>query len=194
MTTLLERVKFLGGNTGGEAGSDDTAILEPLFEGFDRDPQPTAAIRKEAKLAPIKTTGRQPRTGGKFVSNKQLQGQVADEVDMLLKLLAMTWSLSDEECAPVLNECSTAIAADAARLLARSDWLMEHVVTGGLIADSIRFLVTCMPVLRTVWAHHGPGARRARQEQEDYDAVSVDQPAAVHPDRYAPFRPNIATA
>lgn len=191
--TLLERIKTVA--TGQPAGSDaltePTAELPELAEGFDRDPEPSPAARKpERKAAASRATAaKQTRVGGKFVSTKAQTAAVSDEIDMMLKMLAMTWSLSDEHCGGALNDTSTAIAADLARLVGRSEWLMERVTTGGLLLDIIKFLSTSMPFVRAVWAHHGPGSRLAEHEEEaQYEEVHVA------PDRYAPFRPNIATA
>lgn len=201
MTTLLERVKMIGGN-GGEAGFDEPTIpmdLPELAEGFDRDPEPAPATRKPVKepksAASSRTAAKQPRTGGKFVSTTAQVKTAAEEIEVMLKLLAFTWSLTDEDCADTLNETSTRISADMAKLVSRSPWLMEHVSTGGLLGDILKLSISLKPLAQKVWAHHGPAARRARIEQEEngYDAVTVAEPT-VQPDRYAPFRPNIAVA
>lgn len=197
MTTLLERVKFLGGNGGDEVGIDEPTVQLPeLAEGFDRDPEPAAATRKPAKeprsVASSRTAARQVRAGGKFASSKQQLGDAADEIDVMLKLLAFSVSLTDEHCGDVLNETSSKIAADLAKLASRSSWLMEHVSAGGLLGDLLKLSISLKPLAQAMWAHHGPAARRARVGEEDYDAV-VTEPV-VQPGRYAPFRPNIAVA
>ena len=198
MTTLLERVKFIGG-MGGEVGTDDdvTAELPPLAEGFDRDPEPAAEVRKTREpksAASARTAAKQTRAGGKFVSSSAQIKQASDEINVMLKLLAFTVSLSDEDCGDVLNETSDKIAADLAKLVSRSPWLMEHVSTGGLLGDILKLAISLRPLATAVWAHHGPAARRARLEQEEngYDAVTTTEP--VQPDRYGPFRPNLGVA
>lgn len=199
MTTLLERVRYLGGD--GAPAPTDPAELPELVDGFDRDPEPAAAIRKAPKeprnLGPVAggRTARQPRNGGKFVSSTASVKQAADEIEVMLKLLALTWSLTDDECPEILNDLSAKISGDLARLVARSPLLMEHIGTGGLIGDLLKLAITLKPLGQAMWAHHGPAARRARlaEEENGYDAVTVAEPA-IQPDRYAPFRPNIATA
>jgi len=196
MTALLERIGIFPRENGTAGIDEPTTELPELSPGFDRDPEPAPEVRKPAKSAASSaksaassaTSAKQKRTGGRFVSTRAQQGQVADEIDMMLKLLAMTWSLSDDHCAPVLNEHSAAIAADLARLVSRSDWLMEHVTTGGLFMDIIKLSATVAPVVKAIWAHHRPGVNRADVPEEEYEGVTVA------PDRFAPYRPNIATA
>lgn len=191
MSALLERVRFLGGDGGSPAPDEVTEPLPELADGFDRDPEPAPEARKRA--ASSATAARQKRAGGKFVSNKAAVRDVADEIDMWMKGLALAWSMSDEHCGEVLNATSSVIAADLARLASRSDWVMERITTGGILGDIMTALIHARPLIQAVWAHHGPAARRARAEQEEegYDDVTV---GAADPDRYAPFRPNIATA
>jgi hypothetical protein len=197
MTTLLERVRYLGGAGGDAALTEPTQELPPLAEGFERDPEPAPGVRKPQRepkaAASARTSARQPRAGGKFVSPKQATADVADELDMMIKLLAMTLSVTDEPCGDVLNETSGRIAASMAALVSRSPWLMEHVSMGGWLGDVVKFAMAVKPVVQVAWAHHGPAARRARAEQEEeaYDRVPVAEP---DPSRYGPWRPNIATA
>lgn len=194
MTALLERVKFLGGNGGtpDSAPDEPTVELPELAEGFDRDPEPAPETRKRS-AASAATAAKQKRTGGRFVSSKQATKDVADEIDMWIKAGALAWSLSDEDCAAVLNDTSSIIAADLAKLAARSDWVMERITTGGVIGDVVTLLIHLRPLAKVIMSHHGPAARRARAEEEEmtYDNVTV---GPADPDRYAPFRPNIAVA
>lgn len=200
MTTLLERVKFLAPGGTSEAGIPDepTAVLPEFEPGFDRDPEPSAAVRKPAKeprnAASARTAARQPRSnGGKFVSSAAQVKGAADEIEVMLKLLAFTWSLSDEDCSEVLNDTSAAIARDMAKLVSRSPWLMEHVAVGGLLGDILKFLITTKPLAQAVWRHHGPAARRARlAEGVEYDRIDAEP--VVQPDRYGPYRPGATTA
>jgi hypothetical protein len=199
MTTLLERVKFLAPGGTGTAGIDEdiTAELPELEPGFDRDPEPGPAVRKPAKetrsAASAKTAAKQPRTGGKFVSTSAQTKAAADEIEVMLKLLAFTWSLNDEGCAEVLNDTSAAIARDMAKLVSRSSWLMEHVAVGGLLGDILKACITLKPLASAVLAHHGPAARRARlAEGGEYDAVTTEP--VVNLDRYGVYRPGATVA
>lgn len=197
MTTLLERIRVLGGNDGGQ--TQELPILDTSpGDGpeLEADPAPGEATRtKKTARAAAKsqassaTAAKQTRTGGKFVSRSAVQKTMADELDTMLKMLAFTWSLSDEHCAGVLNETSSRIAADLSGLLSRSQWIVERFDGASLLADVIKGLTTITPLVRAVWAHHGPAARLARQEEEDglYEPVVVADPG---PGGYAPWRPN----
>src|SRR5512137_2568972 len=134
MTTgLLDRVRFLGGNGGTPELEPETAELPPLDLGPDAlepDPQPAPSTRRKSKPeASAATAAKQPRAGGKFVSTSKQKQDLADEINMWLKMLAGMWSISDEPCAGVLNETSAVIAADLAQLGARSEWVMEQFRT-----------------------------------------------------------------
>lgn len=190
MTSLLERVRFLGGDgSGQEAAEPETQELPPLL---DQDPEPASAVRAKPRntrpaAARPASTSRTPRNGGKFQSKAAVEKGVADELNMWLKLMAGMWSLSDEHCAGVLNETSEQIAADMAKLASRSDWLMERFETTSLLADLGKAMVHLAPLVRAMWQHHGPSARRAEQEEETHDAIPV-----MDPNAYGPWRPSMA--
>lgn len=203
MTTLLERVRFLapGGTDAAGTADEPTAVLPELEPGFDRDPEPTAAVRKPVKeprsQASSRTAAKQPRTGGKFVSSAAQVKSTADEIDMMLKLLAMAWSVTDEDCADVLNETSSRIAADAAKLVSRSPWLMEHVSMGGWLGDALKLALSLKPLATQMWQHHSPAARRARlaEQEGEYEGVNVNHAEPfIQPDRYGPYRPGTTLA
>jgi hypothetical protein len=187
MPGLLERVRYLGGN--GPEQEPRPTIPDDAGELLDPDPQPSAAVRDKPRnqrtVAP-KTMGR-ARNGGKFVSRDQVQKDLGDELNMWIKLLAATWSLNDEECAGALNETSAVIAADLAKLGARSDWVMEKFTTTSLLGDIAQTFIHAKPFITAVYKHHGPGARvRRAEEEEQYESVPV-----VDPNAYGPWRPPI---
>lgn len=189
MTALLDRVKFIGGNGGGDQG--DAPELPPLDlgpEGLDPDPQPdpgTRSRRAAKSSASAATAATQKRAGGKFVSPAKAQADLADELESYVKMMALTWSLTDEHCAGVLNDTSKAIAGDLAKLLGRSEWVMEKFQTTSLLADCMKLLHHAWPLLRAVYAHHVAG-RPTEQEEEQHDPVTF-----VDPNAYGPWRPTV---
>jgi hypothetical protein len=193
MQGLLERVRFLGGDGGAkqepeglEQAPDD---LGPLL---DQDPEPSPAVRKPRNAGPRASVSARPRAtrnGGKFVSKAQVQKDLADELNMWLKIWAGMWSLSDEHCAGVLNETSAVIADDFAKLAARSDWIMDKFETTSLLGDIGKTLVHSAPLIRAMWSHHGPGARAARLQEEEGE---VDAVPVVDTSQYGPWRPQVA--
>jgi hypothetical protein len=157
--------------------------------GLDPDPAPGESTRnrREARksAASAKTAGAQPRTGGKFVSKDERSKNVADELDTVLKLLAFTWSLTDEHCASVLNDTSARIAQDLGALVLRSEWLTDQIVKAGLLTDIIKFLTGVMPLIKAAWAHH------AVAREGVTDDLTTELPT-VDPVHYGPWRPQFA--
>lgn len=187
-TSLLERVGFSGGNGGGDVPPLDTTP-DPV-PGLEPDPAPGEATRskREARksAASASTAAKQPRSGGKFVSPSEQVKQVADELETMLKLLAFTWSLSDEECAGVLNDTSARIATDMASLVCRSDWLREKVAGSGIFLDVIKFLTGASPLIKTMVKHH-----LTQRPEGVTDDPTVPVPT-VDPIQYGPWRPALA--
>lgn len=192
MTALLERVRFLGGN--GPNEQEPSEPLPELAEGFDRDPEPSAEVRKsprkERPAATSSPRAARPRVGGKFVSPADAQKKIADELEMYIKLGAAAWSVADEECAGALNETSALIAADFAKLAARSEWVMEKLQTTSLLGDLVTATLHARPFLQAVYRHHwsrDARARRAMGTEESYDTAVIAEP--VDPYAYGPWRP-----
>lgn len=193
MTALLDRVRFFGGEGGTpEPEAPELPDLDLGPDALDPDPQPAADTRKRAKAEVSKeTAAKQPRTGGKFVSTKQQQQDLADELDMWLKLWAGMWSVTDEPCAAVLNDTSAQIAADLAKLGARSEWVMNQFRTTSLLGDFMKLVMHTWPLIRAIYAHHG----RPQIDDDDYEAVPVAEPEPTMPinlSSYGPWRPSVA--
>jgi len=192
VSALLERVRFMGGNGGSDvpAAEPDPEIGGPAT-GYELDPDPEPGTETTSKRTARKsaassaTAAGQKRAGGKFVSTAKMQKDMADELNSYAKMLALTWSMSDETCAGVLNETSAAITRDLAALLARSDWVMERFQTTSLIGDMLKFLHSSWPLIRAMIAHHGPS--RTREEGEP-DAVT-EPITVVDPNAYGAWRP-----
>jgi len=193
MTALLERVKFIGGNSGGEQLGDELPELgTPNGDGaaqLDPDPEPDKKARRRprnegpAAAKPARSSTSSTRNAGKFTSRATVQRQMSDELNAYAKMVALTWSMTDPECAGVLNEQSTAIAESLASLCARSDWLVERFQTTTMLADVIKLLHAALPLGRAVYVHHVAGRGQGDDEQGAHDAVSVADPS------YAPYEP-----
>lgn len=191
---LLERVRFLGGD--GPTPDQPVDELPPLDLGPDAlepDPQPAPETRKGRPKSEVskETAAKQGRAGGRFVSSAKQQQQIADEIDMWIKTFAAVWALSDETCSGALNETSSVIAADLARLVGRSEWLTEQVHNSGLLGDILRTLMHISPLLKVMWRHHG--SRQMDEGQGDeHEPVQVEPDGMVDVSRYGPWRPDYA--
>ena len=187
MTTLLERVRFLGGDNPEPevpaVGGDGADLLDPdPAPGRKTAARPSTAAKSAASR---KTAAGQTRTGGKFVSSAKVRDQMAEELDAYVKMIALTWSMSDEECAGVLNDTSAQISRDLAAVLSRSDWIVERFQATTLFADCMKLAHSLFPLLRTIYAHHV--ANRAQPEEYDREPVTVPDVEG-----YAPWRPAVA--
>lgn len=196
MTALLDRVKFIGGREGSGGGEPEPAPELPALDlgpdalAPDPQPAPETRSRKAARsAASAATAAKQPRGGGRFVSSRQQQKDLADELESYAKMLALTWSLTDETCASVLNETSAAICADLAALGARSEWVMEKFRSTSLLADCMKLLHHAWPLIRVVYQHHVSGRREhdEQREEKEHEPVTV-----VDPNAYGPWRPQVA--
>lgn len=187
MTVLLDRAKLTG-----ESGTDPEQpeqLGADVIE-LDADPTPGRRSRRRARPAAAAASSprtKQPRTGGKFTSRDQVQKGIADEINMYAKMLALTWSMSDPECAGVLNDTSANIARDLAALAARSDWIVERFETTSLFADIAKVLHSALPLLKAVFAHHVAG----RRDQDEGEGVGERVTVATDygAPSYAPYRP-----
>lgn len=190
MTALLEAVRFTDGPDVDQLGGDQ---LGDALPELDRDPEPGKAARKRPRArseASKTTSARQTRTGGRFTSKKAVQTGIADEIEMYAKMIALTWSMSDEECSGVLNATSRSIADSMAALAVRSEWIVERFDTTTLFADIFKLLHALMPLGRAVMAH-GHLTRRTDEQDEGGERVTVATDFTGG-SGYAPFRPSYA--
>lgn len=189
--SLLDRAKLTG-----DAPAPEPAELEQPGEviELDRDPEPgrraRRAGRRQAAAASNPAPRKQARAGGKFTSRDQIQKGIADEIEMYSRMLALTWSMTDPECATVLSDSSAKIATELAALCARSEWIVEHFQTTSLFGDIAKLLHALLPLGRAVFAHHIAG-RRGEEDPGEVDRVTVatEYGAAPAGVQYAPFRP-----
>lgn len=186
MTSLLDRAQLIGGEelTAPEGLGDPDAVGE-----LDADPAPgRAASRRRPRIGRKSTAAKAPaktqRSGGKFVSRAAQVKLLREELEAYAKLAALTWSVTDEHCAGVLNETSGQIAESLSSLLGRSDWLMERFQTTTMLADVVKLGHALLPLGRAVFAHH----LTARPEPEE-----VSQRESVTT-VYEPWRPEVVTA
>lgn len=185
MAAILDRVRFLTGDPQ-ELPESDTPEDEPTPVALDPDPEPGRRARRRSAASKI-TSARQTRTAGKFVSAKAQRAQIGEELEVYLKMLSMTWSVRDPDCAGVLNDQSKKIASELANLVSRSEWLMQHLATTTLLTDCVKLLHALMPVASALISHGhipGIGGGRAQDEVEGSD----DQPTYFN-ERYAAYQP-----
>ncbi len=190
-TGLLNRVVFSGGNQGGDEAPALDAPDQLEAPPLEADPAPgqktrsRSAARKSAASA--KTSAGQSRTGGKFVSRASVQKDIADQLNVWMKMFALGWSTTDPECAGVLNDTSKQIADDLASLMSRSEWVRNNFSTSTMIGDAIKAASSVAPLARAVYKHHLSPEARAARHQHTEEGPQDEPTAFVDPNAYAPW-------
>lgn len=134
------------------------------MEGLDQDPQPAATPVRRGPGRPRKTTtakatqAKAPArgAGGRIVSKAALIKQANEEIGLFLELLAGVWSFRDPDCAAVAQEAIPDVAKRVANMVARSDYLLRLVSSGGLLIEALGLATALKPVVTAVWRAHGP--------------------------------------
>lgn len=105
--------------------------------------------------------------------------RVADELEAYVKMAALTWSLRDEHCAPVLSDQSRAIADSLATILGRNPALLQWVEHTGMIGDWVKLWMAISPVVSAIREHH-----ITKTVKSDDGGAGVDYT------QYAAYRPH----
>ncbi|MGI8309045.1 hypothetical protein [Saccharopolyspora hattusasensis] len=91
-------------------------------------------------------------------TNKQKQAAFAkefgDELDALLKMIAMLWSTRDPVCGGALNETSSLIAGDIAELAASSTRARRYLEQTMGLGKLVPLLMHLTPLIMTIREHH----------------------------------------
>lgn len=100
-----------------------------------------------------KKRGRPPGSGGTSRKDKFAK-EFQSELDALLKMLAMMWSVRDPVCGGVLNNTSQQIAQDIAELAASSTKARKYLEQTMGLGKVVPLLMHLMPLLTTIREHH----------------------------------------
>lgn len=141
--------------------------IAPEFEGFDFDPSPSddgPGIHEPIAAPPRR--GRPPIPPLVPPVTKQQEREVRDELDAIVKLAALAWSVPDPECGGVLNEQSAAISASLVNLLKRNPRLLASLRGAGWLGDWVALVMALTPVCRAIYSHHL--APKEFEQSEDY--------------------------
>lgn len=133
-------------------------VTDPIKE-TPPDPKPTTkTVRRPAppKLDPAPAKRGRP-------SKSDIEREVAEEFEALLKMVAMLWALVDEDCAPVLDKQSKAIGDSLAALLAKNPRLLERFKNLTGLGDWGTLFFAVLPVLKAVNKNHiAPGMQKKK--------------------------------
>lgn len=133
-------------------------VKDPIKE-MPPDPKPTAkTVRRPTapKLDPTPAKRGRP-------SKSDIEREVAEELEALLKMIAMMWSMMDEDCAPVLDKQSKAIADSLAALLAKNPRLLERFKGMTGLGDWGTLFFATLPVIKAINKNHiAPGLQKKK--------------------------------
>lgn len=189
MTTILDRAKLTGGSVA------EPGPAEPLGDviELDRDPEPGRRSRRRPRAEQPAAASSSPRrarsTSSSTPSRDAVRKGIQDEINMYAKMIALSWSMTDPECAGVLNETSGNIARDLANLASRSEWIVERFETTSLFADIAKCLHSLLPLLKVIYVHHVAGRGRDQDDQGEGEGERVTVATEYRPYQpYSPFR------
>jgi hypothetical protein len=153
---------------------NDEEIQEEIAQDPEPDERPAATKRR------ISTRAAAP---ARKQSSARLAKQVANDLAGLLEGGAVLWGLTDQCCAPVLEEQAQAIANALVPVLARHPRLLAAFADSDIAAyalSSVAIGRAVQPVAKAVWHNHISKAHKG-------DAEHV--PGGVNLDAFPAFKP-----
>lgn len=130
-------------------------ITDPLEEK-DPEPKPTAkrtTTRVKSDPKPARPVGRP--------SKSQIEREVSEELEAMMKMMAMLWSVKDPQCGPVLNRQAKDIADSLTDILAKNPKLLQRFKDMSGFGDYGKLLFAILPVIKAVSDHHiTPGLKK----------------------------------
>ena len=123
-------------------------IIDPLEEKVE-DPKPTtkrAPAKPKPDPKPSRPVGRP--------SKSQIEREVSEELEAMMKMMAMLWSIRDPECGPVLNKQAKDIADSLTDILAKNPKLLQRFKDMSGFGDYGKLLFAVLPVIKAVSNHH----------------------------------------
>lgn len=110
---------------------------------------------------------------------KQMEREVRDELQALVGMAALVWSVPDPHCGTVLSDQSKAIAESLVGVLKKNPRLLASLRAAGWFGDWVALFMALSPVLKAIYAHHlGPKEEEITDDGYDHTAPKLaDFPA-----------------
>lgn len=151
-------------------------------EELEPDPapseKPAARTRKRGTGTAKRTRVTSPRATQK-VSTAKLAKQVADDFCTLIEGGAAMWSMTDQCCAPVLEQQARPISDALAAILARNPRLLEKFANADMAVYTMQtaaLLRALLPVGRSVYRNHIGKSGEAAHDDAGLDQFPVYRP------------------
>lgn len=102
---------------------------------------------------------------------KQMEREVRDELQALVSMAALVWSVPDPHCGTVLSDQSKAIAESLVGVLKKNPRLLASLRAAGWFGDWVALFMALSPVLKAIYAHH-LGPKEEEIPSDGYDATA----------------------
>lgn len=100
-------------------------------------------------------------------SKASVEGEIAGQMEALLRLIAMVWSTADPICAPILNNQAALIAGDLAKLAAKNKWARKYLTQTASVGSALPLLIHTLPLANAIRQHHiEPKIQEMREQRE----------------------------
>lgn len=162
----------------------ETQTEKEIAEDLDQYPLGMDPIpADEPEPAPVPPPRRTPlRAAPPPVVTKQMEREVRDELQALVGMAALVWSVPDPQCGTVLSEQSKAIAEGLVGVLKRNPRLLASLRAAGWMGEWVTLFMALSPVVKAIYTHHlGP------KEEAVYDDGS--DPTAPRLADFPPYFP-----
>jgi hypothetical protein len=163
----------------------DTELSPDMDTELLRDPIPADEPAGMTDPVPPPVRRSKGYTGAPVPAiTRTVEKEVREELDAIIKMAALAWSVPDPVCGGALNEQSQAIAAALTNLLKRNPRLLATLRSAGWLGDWVAFGVAAMPVIKAINRHHFMPAQ---------DKDSPDDPTAPRLAEFPAFLPRSGT-
>ena len=150
--TVMAVPKFIIADENGEP----EGITDPIQ---DKDPEPAKTNKTPPRIKPDPTP-KMTRPVGR-PSRSQIEREVSEELEAIMKMIAMGWSVLDTECGPVLSKQAKDIADSLTDILAKNPKLLQRFKDMTGFGDYGKLLFAVLPVIQAVSRHHlAPGFQK----------------------------------
>ena len=103
---------------------------------------------------------------------KAMEREVREEIEAIVTMAALMWSVPDPVCGPVLSDQSRAIATSLTALLRRNPRLLASLRAAGWMGEWVQLAMAVGPVVNALYHHH----IATGEDQEDTDHGDITAP------------------
>ncbi len=153
-----------------ESKPENEPEIEQLFE---HDPEPGTpprrrnATKEAVKSAPVRRTS---------TSNTKLAKEVGEDLTSLLEMTAVMWGMTDQCCAPVLEEQAKPIATSLAAILAKNPRLLQKFAQADFVSTTVQIAAlgkALYPIGKAIYTNHVSKAVEDEGEGHEHERAGT---------------------